>query len=123
MEKIREREEMALRSARGAGPQRDANGIPISNGGGGFGGDDFDDDDEEEDTGLEIVRNPRDQFDDEAALEKISNDCFVDDDVMHKIQHALRLIKKGRTLSDDPERGAKVEGAGVDQLVDALAHA
>ncbi len=44
------------------------------------------------------------------------------DDVAMRMEKAMHLVQRGRVLADR-ERGAILEGRGMDALVDALAQA
>lgn len=115
LEKIRERESMALKSARGGAGRggiaelmrRKESGEDQSL---------LDD----ENGPIPFVRPLDDVLDDVEALERIGRECLVTDEVMHKVEKALKLIHRGQTMPDR-DRGSAIEARGMDSLVDALA--
>ena len=102
MEKILEREQTALRTARGQAP-------PV-------------DDDFPASGPVPLVRPNDVAFDIHGTLSTFVSDCMFDDDTFKRVEHALHLIGRGRT-DENIELGVALETCGFDLLVDSLANA
>ena len=100
IERTLEKEQQALRTARGAPPPME----------------------ERMDNGPIPLIRPQDQpFSASEVLDRLRGDCVVTDEVMSRIKAALELVEMGREL-EDRDVGVDLEGKGMDFLVDALAH-
>lgn len=119
LEKIRERESSALKSARGGTGRGGIAELMRRKAEASEDGGDYEN---EDDTPVPFVR-PLDIVIDEAeVLANIGRDCLLTDDVLHRVEKALKLISRGQTMQDR-DRGLVLEGRGMDSLVDALAQA
>ena len=113
LEKIREREQGALKSARGTG-RRDAELSALSSSSK-FGGGETED-------AVPVTCSRTSRISHRALMRRISRDILMLDDVASRMEKAIHLVHRGRQLPDR-ERGAVLEGRGMDALVDALAQA
>jgi hypothetical protein len=103
LERIKEREQGALKSARGGPPPPDSG---HSN----------------RDDAVPMTRSRSAGLSSKKLMRKVSQDILMLDEVAVRLEKALKLIQRGRQLADR-DRGAVLEGRGMDALVDALAQA
>ena len=104
LEKIREREQAALKTARTARHPM-ASTVDTSE--------------------LVPVRTSRTgSFHESAILQRITMNSLITHDVASRVDRALKVIHRGRQMAAvDEVQGAILEGRGMDAFVDALAHA
>ena len=101
LEKIREREHSAMKTARGP---RKTPGHEALN----------------DELLCPFVKALDSPFDVRRCVENVTKDLLVTDDALHRLEHALKVVHRGR-IHADRHRGVQLEGKGMDMLVDALA--
>eukprot|EP00743_Colponemidia_sp_Colp-15_P021165 GILK01027891.1.p1 GENE.GILK01027891.1~~GILK01027891.1.p1 ORF type:complete len:248 (+),score=10.16 GILK01027891.1:26-769(+) len=102
IERILEREQTALRTARGQAPPPMENDMP-------------------DDGPIPLIRPNDVEINIQDTLASFVADSMFDDQTPRRVEHALHLIGRGRT-TDDVERGIFLETRGYDLLVDSLAN-
>lgn len=144
LEKIRERESAALKSARGARTDIVAKLRRAAERGTAVTASDVDEEEGDMDLPVPYVRPLRgSSIDDAEVLRLVTAEASLLDDVVVKVEKALKLIQRGQAIANEchavsargsecdsetsstanaeAERGYMLEGRGMDALVDALA--